>query len=433
VDAEAARRHVYTLAPELAQLAKPSEYWPPRLGETRTWNHVRLPGGRYTRPGVRAWCRLISVADGEVSQDGRGAARLLLSHQTPASIVPPAPQSQEDQGRAGDGDAQELERPAREPEEPATSDQDEARSTQPAGPDSAWYAKYGNPEGQRLWFAWTPQYLAAWWNDRHSVDELLPTERNGYGLACWRGERTASVAKRGQRWADFGASARQADGGPDTGDAFELLVRLREAPKAEVMREAARELLETAREALESAAREGEPVPAWLEDILTEAGRAHYARCAAEAGYVDLAATPTNRHEKVLRNALRNTEAFDPAMPSDQDQQAAPTARQQDGATGGLPGFAPPQPDTPASKMPPGGGDEGYKEPASAVPSSSALMDEMRQLEAIKQYGERQGWTALLIDGVEAIPAGRAAWLRFIWLSGEREKQRQVYGYVSGR
>jgi hypothetical protein len=82
--------------------------------------------------------------------------------------------------------------------------------------------------------------------------------------------------------------------------------------------------------------------------------------------------------------------------------------------------------------MLPGGGDEGYREPARAVPSSSALMAEIERLEEIKQYGERQGWAALLIDGVEVIPAGRPAWLRFLWLSGAKDKHRQVYEYIGG-
>ncbi len=80
-----------------------------------------------------------------------------------------------------------------------------------------------------------------------------------------------------------------------------------------------------------------------------------------------------------------------------------------------------------------GGGDEGYREPAGAVSSSSALMAEIERVEAIKQYGERRGWVALLIDGQEMIPPGRLAWLRFLWLSDEKDKQRRVYEYISGR
>jgi uncharacterized Zn finger protein (UPF0148 family) len=410
VDAKAARRHVYELAPELATLP---EYWPGPQ-DADSWNKVRLPGAKYVRPGVNAWCRLVSVAEGETSTDGRSAAKLLLANQTPASIVPPAICYQDDQGLTGDD--QELERPALhvEEQEPSPDEQAEESKLRSGQLDNDWYAKYGNPEGQRLWFAWTPQYLATWWNDRHSVDELLPSERNGYGLASWRGERTASVAKRGEQWADFGAGARQSDGSPDTGDALELQVRLSGAPKPEVMREIAKELLEVAREALESAARAGEPLPAWIEEIITDAGRAHYERCAANAS-----------HEKMSRKIA----ASNPTMLPDRDQQVAPTTGQEDSAMGGLTGFSTRHQDDPAGKMLPGV-DEGLGESAVAVPSSS-LQTEMQRLEAIKQYGERREWAALLIDEVEVIPAGRAAWLRFIWLSGAKERQQWVYDHIS--
>jgi hypothetical protein len=154
----------------------------------------------------------------------------------------------------------------------------------PGRVDPQWQARYDTPEGKRFWFAFPPSYVAAWWNERHSVDELLPSERNGYGLASWRGERTASVAKDGERWADFGAAARRGDGSPDTGDALELQVRLSQAPKPEVKREAARELLKVARQDLEHAARSGAVIPTWTEDIVTDAGCEHYANVASEAG-----------------------------------------------------------------------------------------------------------------------------------------------------
>ena len=45
---------------------------------------------------IHAWCRLVSVADGEISERGQAdAARFLLAHQTPASIVAAAPASSE--------------------------------------------------------------------------------------------------------------------------------------------------------------------------------------------------------------------------------------------------------------------------------------------------------------------------------------------------
>src|SRR5207244_7541129 len=110
--------------------------------------------------------------------------------------------------------------------------------------DEEWKRKYDTPEGKKLWFAWTPQYLADWYNSTHSVDELLPDERNGFGLASWRGERTASVAKHGEQWTDFGANARRGDGTQDSGDALELLVRLSRKTKDQLVREHGKELLQ---------------------------------------------------------------------------------------------------------------------------------------------------------------------------------------------
>ncbi len=291
VDAEAARHHVCSMAPELADLV---EYWPGPQDAPR-WNRVRLPGGKYVRPGVNAWCQLVSVATGEISTDGHGAAQFLLANQTPAAIVP-AIHDQDDQARACSSEEQEPSGPpARQSVGqmsgsgalPNSNEPCNEKSNVPPGHiDAHWHERYHTAEGARLWFAWTPAQLSAWWNERHDLDELLPSERNGYGLASWRGERTASVAKRGDQWADFGAAARQRDGSPDSGDALELQQRLTGAPKADVMREAARELLQVARQELEQAARAGHPIPAWLEEIITDAGRQHYARVASAAGHL---------------------------------------------------------------------------------------------------------------------------------------------------
>jgi DNA-directed RNA polymerase subunit RPC12/RpoP/DNA-binding transcriptional ArsR family regulator len=260
VEVERARQHIYHLVPVLADLA---EYWP-GPGTAKHWNRVRLPGGRYARPGVQEWCRLISVADGEVAHTQRSAiAQLLLAHQPPATVVPDL-----------EGDAFHGEEGV--PPEPA-SPSPPIQTLASGGIDAAWQAKYGE-EGTHFWFAFTSAYVATWWNARHELDDLLPSEANGYGLATWRGEREGSVAKRAGRWADFGQSARRQDGSPDTGDALELQVRLSQTPKPEILREAAKALVAEARATLEGAARDGQPLPEWLEAILTDAGRAHYAR-----------------------------------------------------------------------------------------------------------------------------------------------------------
>jgi DNA-binding transcriptional ArsR family regulator len=416
VDANAARQHVYALAPELADIA---EYWPGPQ-DAKKWNRVRLPGGKYVRPGISAWCELVAVATGEQSRDGRSAARLLLDNQTPAAIVP-AQQLADVQPETIDQAQQErMDVPAADPL--PDSEQPPAGAIAPDQVDTQWHARYSTPEGQRLWFAWTPQYLATWWNSRHSINDLLPSERNGYGLASWRGERTASVAKRGEQWTDFGASARQSNGSPDTGDALELQVRLAGTSKADVMRQAARELLHDARQTLEQAARSGQQLPAWIEEIITEAGRAHYARVASQAGHVEQPApaqaeqneTSAIRNENVLR-----IDAQAPA--ADGDRQPGPD-------TGGLPGFSTPLAPGPQSNLLPGSTARQLRDSALAVPSS--LPPDIEQLEAIKRYGESRQWAALVLDGEELIPAGRPAWLRFIWISGKKEQQRRVYEHL---
>ncbi len=265
VDVSAARQQVYELVPALETLA---EYWP-GPHDAKRWNKVRLPGGRYVRPDISAWCQLISVSDGETSQDGDGAARLLLEHQTPASLVPPPT-----------GDAAPILDDSAAPKYQAISSND----TNEAAPgnqglDSQWHAKYGQTdEGKRLWFAFIPSYVATWYNAHNDVHDVLAPGKDGYGLANWRGERSASVAFRGDQWTDFGASARRDDGTQDSGDALELQVRVSQEPKPEVLRQTGKELVQQARTALECAAKNNEPIPAWLEEIITEAGRAHYER-----------------------------------------------------------------------------------------------------------------------------------------------------------
>jgi len=280
VDVSAAKQHVYQIAPALAGV---QEYWP-GPEDAKRWNKVRLPGGKYIRPGVNAWCQLISVSDGETSSNGDGVARLLLAHQTPAGIVPvyaeeetPIPDvAQYDEEQApplGNERARTL------PNEQPGGNLPAGDHQQSQGVDLQWQARYGqSDEGKRLWFAFNPQYVAAWYNAHTDLSDLLPSERNGCGLATWRGERTASVAFRGDQWTDFGASARREDGTQDSGDALELQVRLSQAPKSEIMRQAAKALLCQARTELESAARSGQPIPAWISEIITDAGRAHYER-----------------------------------------------------------------------------------------------------------------------------------------------------------
>jgi hypothetical protein len=447
VNADVARRHVYSLAPQLADIA---EYWPGPQ-DARRWNRVRLPGAKYVRPGVSAWCQLFSVATGESSQDGRSAATLLLGNQTPAAIVP-AIQSQDDQTPDRDLATQEPERApltliAGGAGELGNSNDRESKSNLPPGQmDTQWEARYNTPEGKRLWFAWTPAQLAAWWNKEHDLEKIRPREKNKMALSPNGEERTASTAYYstgdGERWTDFSTHGRRADGTQDTGDALELEQRLTGIPKPELMREIARKLLAEARQALEDAARSGQALPIWLEEFITDAGRERYAQLAERAGHIGQAAAihaarcnemGAKRNENMLRidsQAQASTSAA-PAIQSAQDQQ------------GGVTGFLFPLESTQAGDLLASvGNSEGQglgKNSALAVPDGgsmeeiehSKLMKEIQQLDEIKVYAERYGWPALEIDGVEIIAAGRPAWLRFIWLAGQKEQQRRVYQHIT--
>ncbi len=288
------------------------------------------------------------------------AATLLLASQTPASIVPAimaSPTDRDGQGQACD-DAQQSEhapltlRAGGAATLPTSSDQAEPESNLPPSQvDAQWYARYNTPEGKRLWFAWTPHYLAAWYNERHSVDELLPGERNGYGLASWRGERTASVAKDGERWADFGASARQPDGSPDTGDALELLARLNGETtnhKPRTLSQVGGECQREACQALERAALSGKPLPAWVEQIIALAGRAHYKQL---CNHAQVKESRTLKLEQATRTEPKS-------------------------AQGGLTGFSPPDQKPPtSSKMQTGDDERQRRNSSSAVSSPSGLLD----------------------------------------------------------
>ena len=94
-------------------------------------------------------------------------------------------------------------------------------------------------------------------------------------------ERTPSTAITGdgQAWVDFSARSLQPNGKHDGGDALELAARRNgesKAAKSNTLREAARMLVREARNALEGAARAGEEPPAWVAQIMTEAGWQRY-------------------------------------------------------------------------------------------------------------------------------------------------------------
>jgi hypothetical protein len=223
---------------------------------------------------VRAWCKLYDAQGRLLAADGQGAGRVLLTSQTPTGIVPECPDAQ---ASGGTGELAALPE-AQDEQRNQGALGDAAGKT---GPDQRWQQKYG----RFLWFQFTPVQLAAWYNERTQVEDILPPEKNGMGLASWRGERTASVGLRDEGWVDFGASARRADGKQDGGDALELTVRITQEAKPEVMRQLGRQLVREAREAMESAAWRGDQPPAWVQPFMTDAGWQRYHALCAEAAH----------------------------------------------------------------------------------------------------------------------------------------------------
>ena len=92
---------------------------------------------------------------------------MLLTFQTPADLVPAS------SGADSVGQIDDL----------ATlpNTQDEKCSAFPLrcapGVDQRWQQKYT----QHLWFQFTPAQLAAWYNERNQVEDILPPEKNGMG------------------------------------------------------------------------------------------------------------------------------------------------------------------------------------------------------------------------------------------------------------
>ncbi len=390
VDAVSARLSVYAVVPTLADI---KEYWPaPEHGKG---NRVRLPGGRYLRPGINEWCNLLSVLDGEISTNGDEAAQLLIRHQTPANIIPsPDPSDQKSKPILGKEEHPTIKESNHEEQSPIGLGQVDAR----------WEQQYGQtPEGKRLWFAWTEEYLIARYNASTRLEDLISVNRQGKALATWRGERTPSVAICGEQWTDFGASARRTDGSQDSGDAFELSIRLSGQSKSQVLAKLGKDLSQQARQELESAARNGEPIPTWLEEILTDAGREHYQR-------------------------LRLRYQMQASISEPQVSMVAQSASQRE-HKGGANGFLFPQESIPVSNLETSEPSRQLREIGEAVPSS---LSERQQLEAIRTYGIEHKWPALVIDDVEIISEGSSAWLDFVWLSKDKHRRYQVFQYIQG-
>ncbi len=263
VDSARTRATALMCAPELATIG---ETWPDP-SERRI--AVRLPAGFYRRPGVAAWCELAD-ADGAAWRTGVDAMALILGARMPATWVMPL-------------EARLPASPALPPPSlvinPVSAVADGMRSLPAAAHDPRWLGQYGRVR-DRLYFWITDGEVAAWFNARHVVRDLLPPERNGYGLAVWRGERTASVRYTADNgWVDFGAGGLRVNGRRDGGDVLELYCRLQDRSRADVLREAAREMVGVARRELEEAARGGRGPAAWVATMTSPAGWAYYDRC----------------------------------------------------------------------------------------------------------------------------------------------------------
>jgi hypothetical protein len=176
--------------------------------------------------------------------------------------------------------------------------------------DNHWHNTYN----RFLWFQFTPAQLAALYNERHPLPEMLQLEQNGMAFSPSVAERTPSTAitKDGQAWVDFSTRTRKPDAKHDGGDALELVVRRNgetSASKAGTMREVARDLVREAKGTPEDAARAGEPPPAWVASIITEAGWQHYLRL-RETGRSKIQATGSSTWGVVsLDHATTTTQA----------------------------------------------------------------------------------------------------------------------------
>ncbi len=251
-----------SLAPELANF----EYWPSR-------SCVRLPGGFYKHEAVAEWCPLwlLSPETGELWKRATGteAIHLMLEWQTPTKWVTEEAVGHAEQAihlRSGfDGlDCSPV---------PDSF----VRLVPEALSDPEWLAKYRD-KARTMWFAITDRQAVTLFNATHRVEEILPPRENGYGLAEWRGERTASVRlyPSSNSWADFGAHDPKENGKHDGGDAFELYCRVHELDRATGLKIYVSHLIQEARTNLQTAAQEGRGPTVWVATVTTPAGWKRY-------------------------------------------------------------------------------------------------------------------------------------------------------------
>jgi hypothetical protein len=267
VCAEIAQQYLLSLTPDLHAIR---EFWP------RSTQNVRLPAGTYKKPGFAAWCTLTDAQGSILSTNGPAAAPVLLAYQTPVELLQEA-NGKQNQGGSGADFARTMNR--------QKTQRQVGDRVSMGQVDIRWQQRYNR---STLWFQFTPWQLAALYNERHPLSEALTLEQNGMAFSPSVPERTPSTAitDDGQAWVDFSARSMQPDGKHDGGDALELAARRNgesKAAKSNMFREAARMLVREARTALEAAARAGEEPPAWVAQIMTEAGWRRYHSLCAES------------------------------------------------------------------------------------------------------------------------------------------------------
>jgi transcription initiation factor TFIIIB Brf1 subunit/transcription initiation factor TFIIB len=172
VKARDAQRHVCQYAP---MLGKVKEYWP------GSPNKVRLPGGKYVKPGFAEWCKLYDAYGKLLASNGVEVAQALLIFQNPAEMVPEYPPDPEPSlVKGSDGSTSMPVAPAGDipsiENQPCTRQENSAQQAQP-WVDRRWQEQYG----RYLWFQFTPAQLAEWYNARHTVQDILPPARKRYG------------------------------------------------------------------------------------------------------------------------------------------------------------------------------------------------------------------------------------------------------------
>jgi hypothetical protein len=264
VDAANARATALRHAPELADIV---EYWPNNA--TGNGQATRLPFARYRRGDVDAWCD-VAFMDGERLTGVDAAQRVYSDERTPAAWVTETAAPETPAASAAHA-VQPSARSLVIQSEPLPPNAPRRRPA--ALTDAKWLAKHGE-KAATLWFAVTVAEAAAWFNARHNVADMLEVNAHGYGLATWRGERTASVKlTESNGFIDYGASATV-----KAGDALELWCLVHNMSRAVVLASVARTMQDEARRELEAAGHTGAGLPAWVHDITTPAGWQHYDR-----------------------------------------------------------------------------------------------------------------------------------------------------------